>query len=113
MWSYASLNDFRFYLGDDKAILTSVEVEPSPFKFGAYKRDLYATYELDDGDGTVLFSKKVQGVDGSVYPDYTCNFESYCTNVIHEIETLSPIRFVETGKTIEHVEIWNLKENQG
>ena len=111
MWSYASLNDFRFYLGDDKAILTSVEVEPSPFKFGAYKRDLYATYELDDGDGTVLFSKKVQGVDGAEYPDYTCNFESYCTNVIHEIETLSPIRFVETGKTIEHVEIWNLKEN--
>ncbi len=109
MWSYASFNDSRFKLSDDKAVLTSSKNIAPAFKFGAYKRDLTAQYTLTENGKTVKFTKSIYGEDGAEYPDYSCNFESYCTNLIHEIETLSPIKRVETGEKIEHTEIWELK----
>lgn len=108
MWPYASFADKRFCLTDGKVELTSSENIEPPFKFGAYKRDLTASYELSKGEETVIFSKTVKGTDGAEYPDYCCNFESYCTNLIHEIETLSPVKTVGCGESITHEEYWSL-----
>lgn len=108
MWSYASFNDSRFTLSDDKAVLKSSEDIKSAFKFGAFKRDMTARYVLSENGKTVEFTKCVCGEEGADYPDYSCNFESYCTNLIHEIETLSPIKTVRTGEKIRHIEIWEI-----
>lgn len=110
MWPYASFKDDRFDLSDDKAVLASSKNISNAFKFGAYKRDITAQYILTENGQTIKFTKSINGEDGADYPDYCCNFESYCTNLIHEIETLSPIKTVETGGKIEHTEVWELKE---
>lgn len=109
MWPYASFADVRFALSDGKAVLKSSEKIAPPFKFGIYKRETEATYELERNGEKVRFTKRIQGEDGAEYPDYCCNFESYCTDLIHEIETLSPVRTVPTGETAVHTEIWRLE----
>ncbi len=109
MWPYASFGDERLALSDDKAVLTSSTKIAPPFKFGVYKREIEAVYELESEGRKVRFTKRIKGEDGSAYPDYCCNFESYCTDLIHEIETLSPVTKAACGETVTHTEIWNLE----
>lgn len=110
MWSYCSFKDSRFNILDDKIVLeSSKEIAPA-FKFGGFRRDMEASYELTENNRTVKFTKRVTGEDGAKYPDYSCNFESYCTNLIHEIESLSPMKLVKSGEKLEHVEIWKLEK---
>lgn len=108
MWSYASFNDPRFELKDNAATLSSSKEISPAFKFGAYRRELEASYELEENGKKARFTKRTAGEDGADYPDFSCNFESYCTNLIHEIETLSPIKTVDKGETIVHTEYWRL-----
>ncbi len=45
--------------------------------------------------------------DGN-YPDGGCSFETYVCNAMIEFETLSELKTVATGETVEHTEHWSL-----
>lgn len=108
MWSYASMKDSRVTIDDDRIVLKSDTKVPNAYKIGAYKRDAKAVYEYAEDGRQVTFRKEVQGVDGAEYPDFTCNFESYCSDKIHEIETLSSMQIVDKNAKIEHIEKWHI-----
>ncbi len=104
MWSYASFNDSRLKIEDDKIVVKSDLAVPEAFKLGAYKRDMVAKYTYGD----TTFEKRITGDDKGIYPDYSCNFETYCTNIIHEIETLSTIEEIDKDYEKEHIEYWSI-----
>ena len=109
IWHYASLQDERLTLCDDKIILNSSVSVSKPYKLGTYCDDINASYELTIDGVTQTFTKRTKGVKGANYPDFTCNFETYCSDLIHELETLSPIVEVKKNETLTLTEIWTVK----
>lgn len=108
LWPYASLNDNRLSLHDDKIVLSSSVEVPEPYKIGAFNELINATYKLKQNGRTQLFIKKVHSEIAASYPDFSCNFESYCNGYIHEIETLSKIAKIPQNGIISHQEIWSI-----
>jgi hypothetical protein len=39
-----------------------------------------------------------------------CNFEIYCSNLIHEVEFLSPLKALKNNDKIQFCEVWKLGE---
>ncbi|HOO22604.1 MAG TPA: hypothetical protein PKY53_02865 [Clostridia bacterium] len=108
LWSYASMNDSRAEIKDDKIIAKSDVSVPNPYKMGAYNNHIRAEYLFEENGKKTRFVKETEGVKGAAYPDFYCNFESYFSDKIHEIETLSPIVEAEQGEAFGHVEFWEI-----
>lgn len=103
LWSYADINDPRFKLENDLITLKSDVSATKPFKLGLYTAGLAAKYKYGD----TTFIKRMKA-DFNNYPDFYCNVETYTSNLIHEVETLSPLTEVAAGDTLTHVENWEL-----
>jgi hypothetical protein len=102
-WSYSDIKDPRIDIENNKITLKSSKDISAPFKIGLFKKDISVTYEL----GNTKFSKYVKSeIDD--YPDFGCNFESYISDNIHEIESLSPLRNLKKGEHLVHKEIWEI-----
>ncbi len=56
------------------------------------------------------FLKRFEYEEGAPYPDGGCSVESYTNKDpnMFELETLSPLRTLEPGDTLTHVEHWFL-----
>lgn len=104
LWPYTRLTDPRLKIKDDKVVIKSSVSATGPLKIGYYNRDIEVKYTYA---GTT-FIKLAKGTRGE-YPDFYCNVESYTSNLIHEVETLSPMVRVAPGKTLTHTERWLLK----
>lgn len=106
IWHYNDVKDERFDLQNDKLILKSNKVCKGPFKVGTYLNPIYTEYTLNN----TVFTKKVEVSNAPCdYPDYCSNMETYTNQYIHEVETLSPLENVAPGKTLTHVELWEVK----
>ncbi len=108
LWPYASLADDRLKLEDDKIVVKSSDKVTNPFKIGAYNKNIKAKYVLTEGDITQVFIKELSATDNLNYPDYFCNFECYCNNYIHEIETLSGFQFLPKNGEFCYTEKWSV-----
>jgi len=106
MWPYTKLNDHRVLWGEDFIILRQDKNCKPPFKIGYPNLDGWACY-LNDGN---LFIKQYKHIDGAEYPDFGCSYETYTTDFMLEMETLSPLYTVAPGKEISHLEVWQLKK---
>lgn len=102
MWPYSSFADDRLTLKDDEIILKSTDKATKPFKLGIYNEEASMIYRLGD----TTFTKRVYAPDGATYPDYCCNLETYTSELIHEVESLSPIKRLAQGESISHTEWW-------
>lgn len=105
LWPYTKLNDERLQLFDDKILLNSSSKATCPLKVGIYKEDACIVYER----GNTRFTKRFYGKAGAEYPDYHCNLEAYTSNLIHEVESLSSLTYVENGETLTHTEWWTVE----
>jgi hypothetical protein len=103
LWPYASLDDSRLELGDD-AIRVSSTADDNPFKVGCLNRSGSVAYELGD----VTFRKRFRPEPDARHVDLGCNVEVYTRAAFLELETLTPLRKVAPGESIEHVEEWEL-----
>ena len=56
----------------------------------------------------MLFVKRFDYTEGARYPDSGCNTEVFTAASFIELESLSPLKYLEPGETIEHVERWQL-----
>lgn len=106
IWPYTKLNDHRVLWGEDFIILKQDKNYKPPFKIGYPNLDGWACY-LNDGS---LFIKQYKHIDGAEYPDFGCSYETYTTDFMLEMETLSPLYTVAPGKEISHLEVWQLKK---
>lgn len=105
LWPYTDIKDDRLDIFNNKLVLKSTEKVSKPLKLGLYKDEIKAVYTI----GSQVFTKQFYGDKDGEYPDFHCNFESYISDRIHEIESLSPIRTVARGGSIEMTEMWKLK----
>jgi hypothetical protein len=103
LWPYSSVGDPRFELTDD-AMRISATDDPGLFKVGYVNRTGWVAYELDG----VTFRKRFQPEPHAGHVDFGCNAEVYVRAEFLELETLTPLRHVATGASIEHVEEWEL-----
>lgn len=102
-WPYTDIKDERLTLSNDKIFIKSSVLATEPLKIGYHNPKIKTKYTLGD----TVFIKTAQTPAGA-YPDFYCNVETYTNNLIHEVETLSPIVAVEAGGTLRHTERWML-----
>lgn len=105
LWPYTKLNDHRVYWGEKYIMLQQDKNMKPPFKIGFPNADGWAAY-ANHGH---LFIKQYKHTEGVPYPDFgASSYETYTTDFMLEMETLSPLKMVESGGTIEHSEVWKL-----
>lgn len=107
LWPYTRMTDSRVWWGDDYITIQQDPANAEKFKFGVSGEDGWAAY-FNNGN---CFVKKYMIEKGSEYPDGGMNYETFTTDFMLEMESLSPLFDVEPGGTIEHQEAWQLTAN--
>ena len=104
LWPYARMDDARVHWGDRFVVLHQDPTAKPPFKLGLTNEAAWAAYFNKHS----VFVKRFPFVPGETYPDFGVNCESYTTDFMLEMETLSPLRTLQPGEAMEHVESWQL-----
>jgi hypothetical protein len=103
-WPYADLKDARFHCENDLFFVDGVS-QPRAFKVGAYNPCGWVAYFFQP----YLFVKRFTPVGGQ-YADFGCNAEIYVMDQFIEVETQSPMKVLDPGGSMIHVEEWELLE---
>ncbi|WAM34551.1 hypothetical protein [Caldicellulosiruptor morganii] len=109
MWPYTKLNDHRVIWGESFIILRQDPNCKPAFKIGYPNIDGWACY-LNESD---LFIKYYRHTEGAEYPDFGSSYETYTTDFMLEMETLSPLYNLAPGSEIIHNEEWELHRVSG
>lgn len=104
LWPYARMDDSRAHWGRRFVALHQDPAVRAPFKLGVTNEAGWAAYI---NEGTV-FVERFPWVAGAEYPDFGVNCESYTTDFMLEMETLSPLQTLQPGQSLEHTESWQL-----
>jgi hypothetical protein len=104
LWPYAKMNDHRVYWGDKYITLKQDPDMKPPFKFGIPNEDGWAAY-VNHGN---LFIKRFNHKIDAKYPDYGVSYETYTTDFMIEMETLSPLTLLKPEDMVVHQEVWKL-----
>ena len=107
LWPYAKMNDHRVYWGDKFITLKQDPATAAPFKFGITNEHGWAAY-FNHGN---LFVIRFHHDGDSVYPDFGVSYETYTTDYMTEMETLSPFTRLQPGAALTHTEEWELISN--
>lgn len=105
-WPYTDLTEPRWRIGSEFITLCQTP-ESSPTKLGLSHKEKWIAYL----NGESLFVKTIDFEEGATYPDLGCNFETYTDSNMLEIESLSPLRKLQPGESVEHTEKWYLMGN--
>jgi len=107
LWSYTDFTDPRWTFDKNSIRLRSNESLGDPQKFGALNRQGWISYVWEN----LKFTKKFEFIENAVYPDMNSNTEIYSAGSFIEVETLSPLKTLAPGETIEHRESWELTKS--
>ena len=102
-WPYTDLSDPRWRFGWRFITLRQTD-DGSPTKLGLVHRQKWVGYLLRNA----LFVKVFDYEEGSNYPDFGCNFETFSNSDMLEIESLSPLRKLAPDESVSHTERWYL-----
>lgn len=102
-WPFLDFSDPRWSFGA-RTITLSQHPDRGPTKLGLAHRLGVVGYHLDD----VLFIKRFSYLEGSTYPDWGCNFETFTNEDMLELESLGPLVTLKPNASVEHVERWEL-----
>ena len=102
-WPYTRINDPRLKLGDEFTFFNADAILP-PFKMGYFNPHGWLAYWLDG----ILFRKTFDAHVDSLHPDNNCNSEIYCGDQFVELESLAPLKMLNPGESVDHVETWDL-----
>lgn len=103
LWPYTNMADERFTWGEKFIVMRHRHGAP-PTKFGARNTRGWAVYTR----GEEVFLKRARFERDAEYPDFGSNFEFFTNDKMLEVETLAPLRPIEPGTVVEHVEEWFL-----
>lgn len=102
-WPYTDLTDERWRFGW-RFITLRQTANGTPTKLGLAHKEKWVAYLMRNA----LFVKTFDHVEGEAYPDSGCNFETFTNNEMLEIESLSPLRMLGPGESVQHTEHWYL-----
>lgn len=103
VWPYTNLTDPRYRFGESFITLRQTD-SPTPTKLGLAHKQKWVGYLTRDS----LFIKTFDYTEGAPHADLGCNFETFTNKDMLEIETLSPIKKLAPGESVEHTEHWYL-----
>ena len=106
LWPYTDMTDPRYRFGWS---FITLEQTPNgePTKMGLAHKQNWVAYLNQE----TLFVKTIPYEQGEVYPDGGCNFETFSDKDMLEVESLSPLRRLQPGESVEHTEKWVLFGN--
>ncbi|MCX6966370.1 MAG: hypothetical protein NTZ46_01090 [Verrucomicrobia bacterium] len=102
-WDYTDMSDARWRFGSEFITLRQTH-DGGPTKLGLAHKGKWVAYL----NGETLFVKTFDFIEGATYPDFGCNLETFSNEEMLEIETLSPLRALQSGEAVEHTEKWYL-----
>jgi hypothetical protein len=103
LWPYTDFQDPRWGFGA-VALTLRQGGGRGPTKLGLAHRLGWVGY-LNAG---TLFVKRFAHRDGVPYPDGGCNFETFTSEGMLEMESLGPLVRLAPGQAVEHTERWEL-----
>ncbi len=103
LWPYTRINDPRLKLGDQFTLFQADALLP-PFKMGYFNPHGWIAYWVDG----ILFRKTFEVHTGVPHPDNTSNAEIYCSDKFVELESLAPLKILDPGASITHMETWDI-----
>lgn len=105
LWPYAKMNDHRVVWGDKYIFLKQDPKTARPFKFGISNFTGWAAYANTQG----LFVKRFTPLENALYPDFSAStYETYTTDFMLEMESLSPLTRLKPEGVLSHEERWYL-----
>lgn len=104
LWAYSKMNDSRVYWGDKYITLKLDATIDHPFKVGINNEEAWAAY-INHGE---LFLLNYDHDISAIYPDGGVSYETFTYLDVLEMETLSPIKDIESEESVAHVEYWSL-----
>jgi hypothetical protein len=107
MWAYTNLADKRWTFTKKYLALRQDPNNSNAQKLGMFNPHTWGAYVLN-GE---VFIKQAAGDAHASYPDFGCSFETFTNNEFLEMETLSPLKKVAPGETVEQTEHWSLHKN--
>jgi hypothetical protein len=100
-WPYADVRSARFTAGN-RYLLVNAAFESGAFKVGFANPTGWLAYL----NGTTLFVKQADYIQGQTYPDFGSSSQCFCNEDMLELETLSPLVRLSPGESIAHRETW-------
>jgi hypothetical protein len=104
LWSYTDLSDSRWRFDKDFIRLAVDAKKHEPQKIGVLNKQGWAVYQFEN----IEFVKRFGFIENAVYPDMNSNTELYTAGDFIEVESLSPLRKIAPGESLEHIERWEL-----
>jgi hypothetical protein len=107
MWAYTDFSDPRWTFTKKYLMLRQDSQAATPQKAGTFNKNTFGAYLLDSD----LFIKRTTAKDPTEQPDYGCSFETFSSAEFLEMETLSALKTLPTGASVDHTEHWTLHKN--
>ncbi len=105
VWPYTNLADCRLHFGKRYVTLRQDTNINQALKLGFDLNNAEAYYCLGDD----IFRKAYPTYHPhEKYPDNNCSFETYTCATFIEVESLSPLKKVQSGETVSLTEHWSL-----
>lgn len=104
LWPYTRMDDARLHWGSKYIRMQQDPGKESPCKLGLNSEAGWAAY-FNHGN---LFLKGFRHDLDQTYPDGGCSYETYTTDFMLEMESLSPLITLKAGESYCHREWWNL-----
>ena len=107
MWAYTDFSDKRWQFTQKYLVLRQDPHAAVPQKAGLFNKNTFGAYLL----GSDLFVKTAIALDPAAQPDFGCSYETFTSADFLEMETLGPIKILQSNAALEHVEHWSLHKD--
>lgn len=104
VFAFTNMADPRWTWLEKYIVLQQDPLNADPEKIGLFNPATRGAYLLN-GE---LFVKKFAAFPEEEYPDMGSSYETFTNERFLEIETLGPVRTLQPGESIDHVEEWSL-----
>ena len=104
VFAFTNMADPRWSWLEKYIVLRQDPQNADPEKIGLFNPATRGAYLLN-GE---LFVKKFAAAAEEEYPDMGSSYETFTNERFLEIETLGPLRTLQPGESIEHLEEWSL-----
>ena len=104
LFAFTNMSDSRWSWLEKYIALRQDPDNSDPEKIGLYNPATRGAYLLN----SELFVKKFEAPEGEEYPDMGSSFEIFTNESFLELETLGPMRTLQPGESVDHLEVWSL-----
>ncbi len=104
VFAFTNMSDPRWSWLEKYIVLRHDPKNSDPEKIGLFNPKTRGAYLL----GGELFVKKFEASPDEEYPDMGSSFETFTNERFLELETLGPMRTLQPGDSMDHLEVWTL-----